>query len=64
MPELGDAVALEVVRLQAGDVSAVDDLVPEGIAPPGETHRAPTAVRRDPQLTAPRQGLRQAKTVT
>lgn len=50
-PELGDRVALTTVRLQASDVSAVDDLVLEGLDPAGETHRASIGVRRDPKLT-------------
>jgi hypothetical protein len=49
--ELGDRVALTAVRLQASDVSAVDDLVLEGIDPAGASHRASIGVRRDPQLT-------------
>ena len=50
-PELGDRVALTTVRLQASDVSAVDDLVLEGLDPAGMTHRASIGVRRDPKLT-------------
>jgi hypothetical protein len=49
-PELGDRVALTTVRLQASDVSAVDDLVLEGLDPAGKTHRASIGVRRDPKL--------------
>lgn len=50
--ECGDRIALTTVRLQASDVSAVDDLVLEGLDPSGETHRASIGVRRDPKLTA------------
>lgn len=52
VPELGDRVLLTTVRLQASDVSAVDDLVLEGTDPAGATHRASIGVRRDPKLTA------------
>jgi hypothetical protein len=50
-PEFGDRIALTTVRLQASDVSAVDDLVLEGLDPSGEAHRASIGVRRDPKLT-------------
>lgn len=50
--ELGDRVALRTVRLQASDVSAVDDVVLEGVDPSGVTHRASIGVRRDPKLTS------------
>jgi hypothetical protein len=51
VPELGDRVTVTTVRPQASDVSAVDDLVLEGIDPSGVTHRASIGVRRDPKLT-------------
>ena len=50
--ELGDRVQLTKVRLQASDVSAVDDLVLEGTAPHGTIHRASIGVRRDPALNS------------
>lgn len=50
-PELGDRIALTTVRLQASDVSAVDDLVLEGLDPAGKTHCTSIGVRRDPKLT-------------
>lgn len=50
--ELGDRVALRTVRLQASDVSAVDDVVLEGVDVSGVPHRASIGVRRDPKLTS------------
>jgi hypothetical protein len=49
--ELGDRIELKTVRMQGGDVSPVDDLVLDGVAATGDTHRASIGVRRDPNLT-------------
>lgn len=51
LPELGDALSVESIRLQAGDVSDVDDILLEGRDARGERHRASIAVRRSPGLT-------------
>ncbi|MBU2073670.1 MAG: hypothetical protein KJ938_04480 [Actinobacteria bacterium] len=50
--EIGDNIELTKVRLQASDVSAVDDIVLEGTAPDGALHRASIGVRRDPALNS------------
>ncbi|MGI5473358.1 hypothetical protein [Streptomyces sp. CA-132043] len=50
--ELGDNVVPLAVRLQASDVSPVDDVVVEGRTPDGSTRRLSVGVRRDPALTA------------
>lgn len=50
--EAGDRVELSAVRLQASDISPVDDIVLEGKTPDGTTHRASIGVRRDPQLNS------------
>jgi len=50
--ELGDRVEVSVVRLQASEISPVDDIVLEGKTPDGTTHRASIGVRRDPQLNS------------
>lgn len=50
--EIGDNIALTKVRLQASDISAVDDIVLEGTAPDGAVHRASIGVRRDPALNS------------
>jgi len=50
--ELGDRIEIRSVRLQASDVSPVDDILLEGVAPGGEVHRTSIGVRRDPQLNA------------
>jgi hypothetical protein len=52
LPELGDAVFVDSIRLQASDVSEADDIVIEGRDAHGVTHRASIAVRRNPALTA------------
>ncbi|WP_157371059.1 winged helix-turn-helix domain-containing protein [Arthrobacter sp. Leaf141] len=49
--ELGDAVSVNSIRLQASDLSEVDDLLLEGSDAHGRTHRASIAVRRNPALT-------------
>jgi hypothetical protein len=49
--ELGDALSADTIRLQASDVSEVDDIVIEGRDVRGEVHRASIAVRRNPALT-------------
>lgn len=50
--EIGDNIELIKVRLQASDISAVDDIVLEGNAPDGALHRASIGVRRDPALNS------------
>jgi hypothetical protein len=52
LAELGDAVGLESIRLQANDVSEVDDIVVEGRDARDQVHRASIAVRRNPALTS------------
>ncbi len=49
--ELGDSVDLDCIRLQASDISDVDDIVLEGRDGNGVTHRASVAARRSPSLT-------------
>ena len=49
--ELGDAVSVESIRLQASDVSEVDDILIEGRDAQGDVHRSSIAVRRSPALT-------------
>ncbi|MGD6757225.1 hypothetical protein [Streptomyces sp. BH105] len=49
--ELGDGVVPLVVRLQASDVSPVDDIVVEGQTADGHMRRVAIGVRRDPALT-------------
>jgi hypothetical protein len=51
VPELGDAIALESIRLQASDVSDADDIVLEGRDANRNLHRSSIAVRRSPALT-------------
>lgn len=48
--ELGDAVSVDSIRLQASDISAVDDILIEGRDTQGELHRSSIAVRRSPLL--------------
>lgn len=50
IPELGDHLKVSVMRLQARDVSAIDDIVVEGHDAHGVLHRASVGVRRDPKL--------------
>lgn len=50
--EIGDRIQLTKVRLQASDLSAVDDIVLEGTASDGTVHRASIGVRRDPALNS------------
>ena len=50
--ELGDDCAPELVRLQASDVSPVDDIVLDGRTADGGTRRVSIGVRRNPALTA------------
>jgi hypothetical protein len=52
LPDLGDAVAVDAIRVQASDVSDVDDIVIEGRDAHGQTHRSSIAVRRSPALTS------------
>lgn len=52
LSELGDRIVPRLVRLQASDVSPIDDIVVEGRAPDGQMHRVSIGVRRDPALTA------------
>ncbi|MFJ8493704.1 hypothetical protein ACIRBZ_35975 [Streptomyces sp. NPDC094038] len=49
--ELGDGVVPHSVRLQASDVSPVDDVVVEGRTADGRMRRVSIGVRRDPSLT-------------
>lgn len=49
--ELGDSLSVDVIRLQASDVSEPDDIVIEGRGVNGELHRVSVAVRRSPALT-------------
>jgi len=49
--ELGDDAAIDVVRLQASEVSVVDDIVVDGRTASGEPRRASIGVRRNPALT-------------
>ncbi|MEU4616602.1 ATP-binding protein [Streptomyces umbrinus] len=49
--ELGDGIAPLVVRLQASDVSPIDDVVVEGRTVDGQMRRVSIGVRRDPDLT-------------
>lgn len=51
LPELGDELSVDSIRLQASDLSNVDDILLEGRDPHGERHRASIAVRRNPALT-------------
>jgi len=51
VPELGDALSVDSIRLQASDVSEVDDILIEGRDAQGEVHRSSIAVRRNPALT-------------
>ena len=49
--ELGDSLAVSAIRLQASDLSPIDDIVIEGQDSVGDQHRASIGVRRDPTLT-------------
>ncbi|MBT8162723.1 MULTISPECIES: hypothetical protein [Arthrobacter] len=51
VPELGDALSMDSIRLQASDLSEVDDILIEGRDAHGRIHRASIAVRRNPALT-------------
>jgi hypothetical protein len=51
LSELGDAHSVDSIRLQASDVSEVDDILIEGRDAHGEICRASIAVRRNPALT-------------
>jgi hypothetical protein len=51
LPELGDALSVDSIRLQASDLSDVDDILLEGRDAHGGRHRASIAVRRNPALT-------------
>ncbi len=50
VPELGDDVTPQVVRLQASDFSSVDDLVVSGRAPDGDMRHVSIGLRRSPRL--------------
>jgi hypothetical protein len=52
LPELGDGISVDSIRLQASDVSDVDDILIEGRDAQGEIHRSSIAVRRSPALTS------------
>jgi hypothetical protein len=49
--ELGDSLAVSAIRLQASNVSPIDDIVIEGQDSVGDLHGASIGVRRDPTLT-------------
>lgn len=49
--ELGDSIFADSIRLQASDMSDVDDIVIEGRDAHGDIHRSSIAVRRSPSLT-------------
>jgi hypothetical protein len=49
--ELGDSLAADSIRLQASDLSDVDDILIEGRDVHGEVYRSSIAVRRSPSLT-------------
>lgn len=51
LPELGDALTVDSIRLQASDLSEADDILIEGRDSQGEVHRSSIAVRRSPALT-------------
>ncbi|MGP3536419.1 hypothetical protein ACTU3I_16610 [Microbacterium sp. RD1] len=50
--EFSDSMVPDTVRLQASDVSPVDDIVLEGVDEGGTTHRTSISVRRAPALAA------------
>lgn len=50
LTELGDAISVDSIRLQASDISDVDDIVIEGRDARGELHRSSVAVRRNPSF--------------
>ncbi|MCT1830425.1 hypothetical protein [Brevibacterium luteolum] len=52
LQELGDAITVDSIRLQASDLSDVDDILLEGHSAHGQRHRASIAVRRNPLLTS------------
>lgn len=52
LPELGAALVVDSIRLQASDLSDVDDIVIMGRDSDDEIHRTSIAVRRNPTLTA------------
>src|SRR5690606_32835594 len=49
--ELGDSLSVDLIRVQASDVSVVDDIYVEGRDVNAEVHRSSIAVRRNPALT-------------
>lgn len=51
LSELGDSLSADSIRLQASDVSDVDDILIEGRDAHGVTHRSSIGVRRSPALT-------------
>jgi hypothetical protein len=52
LPELGDAISADSIRLQASDVSEPDDIYIEARDAHGEKHCSSIAVRRNPALTS------------
>lgn len=52
LPELGDAISVDSIRLQASDASEPDDIYIEGRDAHGEKHCSSIAVRRNPALTS------------
>jgi hypothetical protein len=52
VPELGDGVSIDTIRLQASDLSEVDDIFLTGRDANGVVHHSSIAVRRGPALTA------------
>lgn len=51
LSELGDSLSADSIRLQASDVSDVDDILIEGRDAHGVAHRSSIGVRRSPALT-------------
>lgn len=52
LSDLGDALSVDCIRLQASDVSEADDVLIEGRDAHGVVHRSSIAVRRNPALTS------------
>lgn len=50
LSELGDTLTVDSIRLQASDMSEIDDIVVEGRDAQGAQHRSSIAVRRNPAL--------------
>lgn len=51
LSELGDSVSADSIRLQASDMTEVDDILIEGRDVHGVAHRSSIGVRRNPALT-------------